>query len=75
MSRYLQEASVGMIDRDLCNSDAWLSGLVSGNMFCAGTEDGSKDACQVENLVAFDKRSSREILSRFSYEQKLHLRN
>jgi len=47
MPDMFQDAWVRVISRETCNSDEWLMGMVSNMMLCAGTVDGSRDACQV----------------------------
>lgn len=42
----LQQATVKIISRSVCNAHDWLMGMVSSVMICAGEEDGSLDACQ-----------------------------
>lgn len=43
----LKQAAVPLINRTLCNSQQWLAGDVTDNMFCAGHPNGQHDGCEV----------------------------
>ena len=43
----LKQAAVPIINRNTCNSQQWLAGDVTNNMFCAGYPDGVHDGCEV----------------------------
>jgi len=42
----LKQAAVPLINRTLCNSQQWLAGDVTDNMFCAGYPNGVHDGCE-----------------------------
>lgn len=43
----LQQASLKIIDNEVCNAPYALSGTVTDKMLCAGFMSGKADACQV----------------------------
>uniref|UniRef100_A0A8C6VQY2 Peptidase S1 domain-containing protein n=1 Tax=Naja naja TaxID=35670 RepID=A0A8C6VQY2_NAJNA len=44
--KILQEAQVDIIPQNICNRYDWYGGVVTTNMFCAGSESGAVDSCQ-----------------------------
>ncbi|XP_032067447.1 transmembrane protease serine 12-like [Thamnophis elegans] len=42
----LQEARVDIIPQSICNRYDWYGGIVTTNMFCAGSASGAVDSCQ-----------------------------
>lgn len=49
----LQEAQVDIIPQSICNRYDWYGGAVTTNMFCAGSESGAVDSCQVKLKISF----------------------
>uniref|UniRef100_A0A4W4FCC8 Peptidase S1 domain-containing protein n=1 Tax=Electrophorus electricus TaxID=8005 RepID=A0A4W4FCC8_ELEEL len=45
-SEQLQEATVSLIDRSICNSRQVYNGHITDNMICAGKLEGGVDSCQ-----------------------------
>ena len=45
-TRILQGVSVPYVTREVCNGPASYDGAVTGNMICAGLQEGGLDACQ-----------------------------
>ncbi|KAM6996995.1 plasminogen activator, urokinase a [Tautogolabrus adspersus] len=45
-SQYLKQARVKLISRPECKRESYYGGLVTKNMFCAGSPDWSTDACK-----------------------------
>ena len=45
-SPILQELSVNIIDREVCNSDEIYRGAIKPSMFCCGRLEGGFDSCQ-----------------------------
>lgn len=50
-SQYLRETQVNVIADDVCRQDDYYGDLITGNMFCAGQPDWSRDACEVFRTV------------------------
>ncbi|XP_067933137.1 atrial natriuretic peptide-converting enzyme-like [Watersipora subatra] len=42
----LKQAAVPIVNKNTCNSQQWLAGEVTDNMFCAGYPDGVHDGCE-----------------------------
>lgn len=50
-SQYLRETQVNVISDDVCRQEDYYGNLITGNMFCAGRPDWSRDACEVFRTV------------------------
>merc|ERR1719310_133664 len=45
----LNQVSVGIIKQEVCQTDDYYGDWITSNMFCAGEEEGGKDACQTDD--------------------------
>ncbi|KAA8583854.1 plasminogen activator, urokinase a isoform X1 [Etheostoma spectabile] len=45
-SQYLKQAEVKLLSKTDCTSESYYGGLITENMFCAGSPDWSTDACK-----------------------------
>uniref|UniRef100_A0A5S6Q8N3 Peptidase S1 domain-containing protein n=1 Tax=Trichuris muris TaxID=70415 RepID=A0A5S6Q8N3_TRIMR len=65
VSSTLQEVVVPIYNTNTCNDASHYNGLVDPSMFCAGYEEGSKDACQGDSggpLICYsEKRNAWEL--------------
>lgn len=45
-STLLNQVTVPILERALCNKDKWYNGTITANMICAGYAEGKRDACK-----------------------------
>ena len=59
----LQRVEVPLVDRENCNDDNSYRGAITGNMICAGLDEGGKDSCQGDSGGPLTRGNENSILT------------